>query len=260
VLQLDGANTTAGRHSGPLTRGSLYPLAFARVDLRAWIAGAMLSPEEIDTAWRLASFFHEQGLAGRDKVTLLLPRAWAGAGIWTKQAFEESLGKSIEFGLKILVGERVKLTNYRAPRDENQDRVFWGVQIKGAPDGAASKLALLRRSGYPVATLTMPAGTPLSRFMQMVHYAVFGLAWLRKINFVTQPNVELYKSITNRLFAASERAGGIAKTKDWKRPEESPRRSIWRGRVTLRWDFLPAAIVPVGTTAPALYAWLLKIS
>ena len=26
-LQLDGGNTTAGRHSGPLTRGSLYPLA-----------------------------------------------------------------------------------------------------------------------------------------------------------------------------------------------------------------------------------------
>ena len=35
--------------------------------------------------------------------------------------------------------------------------------------------------------------------MQFIHYAVFGMAWLRKINFVTQPNVELYKSITNQL-------------------------------------------------------------
>ena len=32
-LQLDNANSTAGRHSGPLTRGSLYPLGLAGVDL-----------------------------------------------------------------------------------------------------------------------------------------------------------------------------------------------------------------------------------
>jgi hypothetical protein len=30
-LQLDGDHTTAGRHSGPLTRGALYPLALAEV-------------------------------------------------------------------------------------------------------------------------------------------------------------------------------------------------------------------------------------
>ena len=52
-LQPDDANSTAGRHSGPLTRGSLYPLALAGVDLDEWIAGAMLSPEEVET--RLAA-------------------------------------------------------------------------------------------------------------------------------------------------------------------------------------------------------------
>ena len=56
----------------------------------------VVSEDEIDTAWRLASFLHVQGHGGRDKVTLLLPRAWAGAGMWTKQDFEESLGKSAE--------------------------------------------------------------------------------------------------------------------------------------------------------------------
>ena len=45
-------------------------------------------------AWKLAAFLHVQGLSGRDKVTLLLPRAWEGAGMWTKQDFEESLGKA----------------------------------------------------------------------------------------------------------------------------------------------------------------------
>jgi glucose-6-phosphate isomerase len=254
-LQLDERNTTAGRHSAPMNRGSLYALGLAGVGLNAWIEGAFLSEEAIDTAWRLASFLHVQGLEGRDKVTLLLPRVWSGAGIWTKQAFEESLGKSTEYGLRIVIDERVRLTNYRAPKDPAQDRLFLCVQIKGAQN---EKLALLRRSGYPVAALTFPKDTLLSRYMQFVHYVVFGLAWLRKINFVTQPNVELYKTITNKLFAESERAGGIARTKEWRQTEETPRKSVWRGRVTLRWDRLPEAIQAQGATAPAMYASLVK--
>jgi len=257
-LQLDEGNSTAGRHSAPMTRGSLYPLALAGVDLGAWISDAVLSSEEIETAWRLAAFLHAQGLAGRDKVTLLLPRGWTGAGIWTKQDFEESLGKSTEFGLKIVIGERVRMTNYRAPRDPKQDRIFLAVQIKGEPADQGAKIAMLRRAGYPVASLTLPASVKLSKYMQLVHYTVFGLAWLRKINFVTQPNVELYKAITNRLHAESERAGGVAKTKEWRRSVESDRSAAWRGRVTLRWDRLAAAGVADGQTAPAFYASLLK--
>jgi len=257
-LQLDEANTTAGRHSAPMNRGSLYALGLAGVDLRAWIEATFLSGEEIDTAWRLASFLHVQGLEHRDKVTMLLPRAWAGAGIWTKQDFEESLGKSVEYAIKIVTNERVRLTNYRSPKDPLQDRLFWCVQLQGVQDGCKEKIALLRRAGYPVAALTLPKGASLSRYMQFVHYVVFGLAWLRKINFVTQPNVELYKTITNKLYAESERVGGIANTKEWRHTQESPRNSVWRGRVTLRWDRLPPTVQPEGTTAPAIFAALVK--
>jgi hypothetical protein len=260
-LQLDEANTTAGRHSAPMNRGSLYALGLAGVDLAQWIEGTALSEQEIDTAWRLASFLHVQGLEGRDKVTLLLPREWAGVGTWTKQDFEESLGKSTEYGLKIVIGERVRLTNYRAPKDPKQDRVFCCVQIKGSKgtqDSGVEKVALLRRAGYPVASIMLPKDTALPRYMQFVHYAVFGLAWLRKINFVTQPNVELYKTITNKLYAESEKAGGIAKTREWRQTEDSPRKSIWRGRVTLRWDRLPKDLKFEEATAPALYAAMLK--
>ena len=117
---------------------------------------------------------------------------------------------------------------------------------------------MLRRAGYPVAVITLPASAPFSKYMQFVHYTVFGLGWLRKINFVTQPNVELYKSITNRLHAEAERAGGLSKTKEWRRSIESDRSAAWRGRVTLRWDRL-GNIGELGTSAaPALYAALLK--
>ncbi len=251
-LQLDDANSTAGRHSGPLTRGSLYPLALASADLKAWIAGAMLSCDQIDTAWKLASFLHVQGAAGRDKVTLLLPKAWDGAGVWTKQDFEESLGKAGNIAVKIVIGERVRMTNYRAPKDARQDRAFLAVQFKGEP---IEKTALIRRAGYPLATLTLPPSTPLSSYMQFIHYCVFGLAWLRNVNFVTQPNVELYKSIASRLHTEARRAGGIAKVKEWR---ETPQSAAWRGRVTLRWDRLKGCVGPDAATAPAIYASLIR--
>ncbi|MEO7142689.1 MAG: hypothetical protein ABI165_04225, partial [Bryobacteraceae bacterium] len=163
-LQLDNSNSTAGRHSAPLTRGSLYPLGLAGVDLDAWIAGAQLSTGQIETAFRLASFIHAQGVAGRGKVTLLLPKPWAGAALWTKQDFEESLGKSEALGLKIVIDERVKLTNYRAPKDPLQDRIFLCVQINGLPGTDVRTAALLRRTGYPTAVLTLPRATLLSTY------------------------------------------------------------------------------------------------
>ena len=129
-LQLDEANTTAGRHSAPMNRGSLYALGLAGVDLRAWIEATFLTAEEVSVAWRLAAFLHIQGLNARDKVTLLLPRGWAGAALWTKQAFEESLGKSTEYGLKIVCfGARPAHELSRAVRNPSQI-VFWCLQMK----------------------------------------------------------------------------------------------------------------------------------
>jgi hypothetical protein len=161
-LQLDNGNTTAGRHSAPLTRGSLYPLGLTRNDLRAWCEGTFLSEEDVHTAWRLSAFLHAQGTAGRDKITLLLPRPWKGAALWTKQDFEESLGKSEQLGIKIVIDERIKLANYRSPKDALQDRAFLAVQVKGLENPDAQKVSLLRRKGYPVASLTLLRGASLS--------------------------------------------------------------------------------------------------
>ena len=108
-LQFDGA--VPGRYSGPLARRSLYPLALARVELGPWIRNACLSENDISTAWRLASFLHAQGGAGRDKVTLLMPKDWAGAAMWTKHSFEEALGQSEELGLKIVLCAKPRLGN-----------------------------------------------------------------------------------------------------------------------------------------------------
>jgi hypothetical protein len=256
-LQLDGASTIAGRHSGPLTRGSLYPLALAGVDLRAWIDGACLSDRNIRTAWRLASFLHAQGEAGRDKVTLLLPKHWAGAAVWTKQDFEESLGKSETLGLKIVPCPKPRLADFRSPKEARQDRTFLAVAVKGMPGPDTSKISLLRRAGYPLAVLTLPRGAALSSYMQTVHYAVFGMAWLRGMDFATQPGVESYKSVASQIFAEAETVGGTALTSCWKRMAASPRQVSFRGALTLYYDRLCLDLDSVETEAPQLYAAIL---
>ena len=199
TLQPDGLNTTAGRHSAPMTRGSFYPLAFAGVNLAEWIAGAQLTEEEVAPAWKLAAFLHSQGLEGRDKVSLLLPTSWEAAGLWTKQDVEESLGKSEEVGIKIVINEKVRLRSFRRIDDVKQDRCFLAIQRKGEAHPEARQITALRHAGYAVAIVTFPAAKPLSHYMQFMHYVVGGLGYLRGMNFVTQPSVELYKQITSEI-------------------------------------------------------------
>lgn len=254
-LQPDGRNTVAGRASSPLTRGSLYPLGLAGVDLSAWIHSTNLSSGDIEQAWRLSAALHTQIQAGRDKVTLMLPKSLAGLALWTKQDFEESLGKQESWGLKIVIDEKIRLPNYRPPRDPRQDRVFLAVQQAGSSSPDAGKSGSLKRAGYPVITLKISRDAAPSRYMQFMHYAVFGLAWLRETNFVTQPGVELYKSIANALYEDARKAGGIEKTPAWKQFFSSPQSAKWRGRVTLHYSD-PG--VPPAMTAPEIYARLLS--
>jgi glucose-6-phosphate isomerase len=253
-LQMDGDHTTAGRHSGPLTRGALYPLALAGVDIRHWIRGTLLDDRDVATAWKLSSFLHAQGVAGRDKVTLALPRAWSGAGVWTKQDFEESLGKSEALGIKIVVGEQSRRAYYRPPKDLRQDRVFLAIRLGRGESGSSTQM--LARAGYPLAVVDMPARTPLSRYMQFIHYTVFGVAYLRAMNFVTQPSVELYKTIAGEIYVDAKRAGSVSKASAWCSMIGSPRQSSWRRRLTLYYDTVDAN---AGSgDAAAMYASLIR--
>jgi len=256
-LQLENGNSTAGRHSAPLTRGSLYPLGLASVPLRAWIGGTFLRQDEITSAFRLAAFLHQQGLEGRDKVTLAMSRSLAGAALWTKQNFEESLGKCERLGVKVLINEPLRMADYRAPKDARQDRVFLLVSRQGEPAVDRRKMALLRRSGYPLASLTLPAEAPVSRYLQFIHYAVFGLGWLREMSFVTQPGVELYKSIAHPLYQTAVIQGGIENTREWKQLKNSPRQVRWRQGLVLHYDRLPCGLELAERDAASAYAALL---
>jgi glucose-6-phosphate isomerase len=237
ALQLDGGNTTAGRHSGPLTRGSLYPLALSGCDLGAWIRATALSDEQIHAAFQLAGFIQGNASQGRDKVTFFLPDQWSGGAVWTKQDFEESLGKSEQIGTKLVIGEKIKLVNYFPRKDRRQDRCFVVVNVAGLHNADSAKVAALRRAGYPLAVLQLSGEPVLPRYMQLMHYVVFALGYLRNMNFVTQPGVELYKKIANDIHQQARKAGGIERTAVWREQMSSPYRVRWRGGLAV--NFAP---------------------
>jgi hypothetical protein len=94
--------------------------------------------------------------------------------------------------------------------------------------------------------------------MQFVHYTVFGLGYLQRMNFVTQPGVELYKHITNGLHAESQKLGGIEKTQEWASLSGSDRRLRFRNSITLCFDRLPDSVPAVGEDAPTVYANMIR--
>ena len=237
-LQPDNDNTTAGRHSGPLTRGSLYPLALAGCNLSKWMSGAILDESEVMAAFELAGFLQENGLEGRDKLTLFLPREWRGGAVWTKQDFEESLGKSENVGIKVAIGEQIKPSNYFPPKEPMQDRCFLCVNVRGLSNPEATKVNVLRRTGYPLAVLRLHGDVALARYMQFIHYTVFGLAYLRRMNFVTQPNVELYKTIAGKIYTTAKKVGGTTRTKAWRTAVDGAHSIRWRGGLTVHLDAL----------------------
>ncbi|HET8548003.1 MAG TPA: hypothetical protein VFL57_08365, partial [Bryobacteraceae bacterium] len=150
-----------------------------------------------------------------------------------------------------------KLANYRSPKDSAQDRCFLAIHLRGGRSSDSQKIAAVRRAGYPTAVLTL-ARPELSRYMQFIHYVVFGIAWQQKMNFVTQPGVELYKAITNRLHAEAQKAGGIVQTREWRAMHDSSRRSRWRQGITLYYDRLPRDISTEGKDAASAYAAILR--
>ena len=232
-LQLDNDNTTAGRHSGPLTRGSLYPLALAGCDLAGWMGATKLHEEEKDAALELAGFLQANALEGRDKLTLFLPREWSGGAVWTKQDFEESLGKSDDIGIKVAIGEKIKPLNYFPPKEGAQDRCFLVVNARGLHNPDADQVSRLRRAGYPLAVLRLHGEAAAARYMQFIHYTVFGLGYLRDMNFVTQPSVELYKTIAGEIRTEAEKVGGTVRTEAWRETVNAPCSIRWRGGLTV---------------------------
>ena len=148
-------------------------------------------------------------LAGRDKITFAIARAYRSLGAWLEQLLAESTGKN-GTGLIPVDGETVA-----TPDLYGADRLFVHLRDEAAPDDRLDDaLAELERAGHPVVRLGLwdPHDLGAEFFRWELATAVAGS--VLGINPFDQPDVEASKIEARRLTDAYE-AGDAS-------PEEQP--------------------------------------
>ena len=155
----------------------------------------------------LGAFIGAAALAGRDKLTLVLPPSLATLGAWIEQLVAESTGKH---GKGILPVADEPLGR---PDDYGQDRAFVSITTdRDAPD--PETLSAIEASGHPILRLTARVdGLGAEFFRWEFATAVAGAAL--GVNPFDEPNVSEAKAKTKTLLDAYLAQGVL--------PQDDPR-------------------------------------
>ena len=147
-----------------------------------------------NAGFELGAFIGATTLAGRDKLTVVLPPSLAVLGLWIEQLVAESTGKHGKGALPV-VDEPLG-----RPDEYGQDRAFVAISTeRDAPD--KEKLAMLESAGHPVLRLsTRVDGLGAEFFRWEFATAVAGAAL--GINPFDEPNVSEAKEKTRALLTA----------------------------------------------------------
>ena len=154
-----------------------------------------------NAGFELGSFIGAATLAGRDKLTVVLPPSLAVLGLWIEQLVAESTGKHAKGALPV-VDELLG-----GPEEYGQDRAFVAIATeRDAPD--KNLLGALQAAGHPILHLTTRLdGLGAEFFRWEFATAVAGAAL--NINPFDEPNVAEAKSSTGRLLAEYARTRSL---------------------------------------------------
>ena len=147
-----------------------------------------------NAGFELGAFIAAAALAGRDKLTVILPDSLAMLGLWIEQLIAESTGKLGKGALPV-VDEPLSHAD-----DYGQDRAFVAIATdRDAPD--KDMLAALHAAGHPTLHLTTRLdGIGAEFFRWEFATAVAGAAL--NINPFDEPNVAEAKDKTRKLLDA----------------------------------------------------------
>ena len=137
----------------------------------------------------LGAVLGEAALAGRDKLTLVLPAELSELGIWIEQILAESLSKEGK-GIVPIEGEPLA-----APDVYGDDRIFVAL---GEHDG----LAAIEAAGHPVVRLPYADPTQLPAEFARWEVATAVAGHVLGVHPFDQPNVQEAKDATARVLAA----------------------------------------------------------
>jgi len=152
----------------------------------------------------LGAFIGAATLAGRDKLTVLLPDSLALLGLWIEQLVAESTGKHGKGALPV-VDEPLG-----RPDEYGQDRAFVSIATEvDAPD--KDRLAELEADGHPVLRLSTRVGGLGAEFFRWEFATAVAGAALG-INPFDEPNVSEAKDKTRTLLSAFEKEGRLPET------------------------------------------------
>jgi transaldolase/glucose-6-phosphate isomerase len=187
-----------GRYSA-LSYFGLVPAALIGVDVAELLARARemlrachpsVPPSENPGAW-LGAVMAEAALAGRDKLTLALPKPLATLGYWIEQLVAESTGKE---GRGILPVEGESIGPRRVYGD---DRLFVAI-------GDNPQLAELEDAGQPVVRLPYTDPYQLGAEFLRWELATAVAGQVLAVNPFDQPNVQEAKEATGRILAGEQ--------------------------------------------------------
>jgi transaldolase / glucose-6-phosphate isomerase len=145
---------------------------------------------------QLGAIMGEGALAGRDKLTVVLPPEIASFGSWVEQLIAESTGKQGK-GIVPVVGEPLA-----EPGAYGDDRVFVVVGEHGGVDA-------LEAAGHPIVPLDLKDREQLGGEFFRWELATAIAGHVLGINAFDQPNVQSAKDATKEILGAGavERAG-----------------------------------------------------
>jgi transaldolase/glucose-6-phosphate isomerase len=200
-----------GRYSA-LSFFGLVPAALMGQDIEAIVgwARAMLwvcSPGRrlsTNPAVLLGAAMGTGALAGRDKLTLVLPAELETFGLWVEQLVAESTGKQGQ-GVVPVSGEALG-----PPAVYGTDRVFVALdaETSGAPNQHA-ELRVLASAGAPWAEMTLPEPEAIGAEFVRWELATAVAGVVLGVNPFDEPNVQQAKDATRRLLDSRAGTGPV---------------------------------------------------
>ncbi len=186
--------------------------------------------EQAGTALEIGAALGEMALAGRNKLTLVLPPELAPLGGWIEQLVAESTGKDGR-GILPVDGERLA-----EPSAYANDRVFVSVCLGATPVAMAGTLDRLTAAGHPVIRwLRRSADEIGAEFVRWELVTAVASAVLG-VNPFDEPNVAEAKAATKDVLARAAANGEL--------PRSDPRARS--GALTL---YAPAHVAVAGAGA-----------
>lgn len=195
------AKPDVGGRYAALTDFGLVPAALIGADLlgilgearrmqNACASGAKVSE---NPGLQLGAVLGELALAGRDKVTFLVPDSWKAFPSWAEQLIAESTGK-LGKGIVPVAEEREA-----PPKSYGNDRLFVFLRSRSG-DGANldDRVAALEGAGHPVVRIDLDDPIELGQEFFRWEFAVAAAGSILGIDPFDQPDVELAKELARR--------------------------------------------------------------